>query len=492
MAFADELRVYLEMVDGSPSVHRRIDAGMLKQHLIERLKAAESRWAPPVIEDLYRTWEPEVAAFARYIERLPMRDAPVTSDDAARFARTALDVAIGHRLERPADMTLVEMLELERVARAYRAVSAGFEPYALEAGFTVLRGPTGPVALTSVARVFLRLRGKDAIRWILTLETLQSHGPDDRWRIAPALLRTASKGGIGRWLDMDGDERFQFAKLSLDRGYALGILVATSNGDEVTGYQIADELQDVVTAVLEPGPWHTVIRALLDDERAALLPGGILTTVATDATVAQARMFAHEARNKLVPARFFLDAAAASAAESARANIFDARRNVVQLLDFVDQLLVTGELVTEQFVDGSLREILHEAISHCEDAERIELDGAQAVDVRIRAPRSRLVLAIANVIRNGVQATAGRVRVQWSVGEQMVRLDVDDDGPGVPDGDLRRIFDDGFTTRPDGRGFGLAYARKTIEETLRGRIWCERSQLGGARFSIALPTEIAS
>lgn len=68
-----------------------------------------------------------------------------------------------------------------------------------------------------------------------------------------------------------------------------------------------------------------------------------------------------------------------------------------------------------------------------------------------------------------------------------MRIVVDDGGPGVPP-DLRaRVFDDGFTTRPGGSGFGLAFLRRVVERELHGRVSCSEADLGGARFTISIP-----
>ena len=50
-----------------------------------------------------------------------------------------------------------------------------------------------------------------------------------------------------------------------------------------------------------------------------------------------------------------------------------------------------------------------------------------------------------------------------------------------------QVFQEGFTTRSDGSGYGLAYVRRVVADALRGRVWCEASDLGGARFVIELP-----
>ena len=107
----------------------------------------------------------------------------------------------------------------------------------------------------------------------------------------------------------------------------------------------------------------------------------------------------------------------------------------------------------------------------------------------MRAPRAQLARAIANVLRNSLQATHETEAVRISIQQRApsVHVVVDDAGPGVPEGDRERVFQEGYTTRTDGSGYGLAYVNRVVVDGLRGRVWCEASDLGGARFVIELP-----
>jgi two-component system OmpR family sensor kinase len=73
-----------------------------------------------------------------------------------------------------------------------------------------------------------------------------------------------------------------------------------------------------------------------------------------------------------------------------------------------------------------------------------------------------------------------------------VRIDVDDDGPGIEAAERERIFDrfhrsdEARDRASGGAGLGLAIAR-SIVSTHGGSIWAEESPLGGARISFELP-----
>ncbi len=67
-----------------------------------------------------------------------------------------------------------------------------------------------------------------------------------------------------------------------------------------------------------------------------------------------------------------------------------------------------------------------------------------------------------------------------------VRVVVEDSGPGVPPPLRQRIFEPGFTTKPDGHGFGLATTYRIVENH-KGRIWVEDRPGGGGRFVFTWP-----
>ena len=65
-------------------------------------------------------------------------------------------------------------------------------------------------------------------------------------------------------------------------------------------------------------------------------------------------------------------------------------------------------------------------------------------------------------------------------------LDIDDNGPGIPDEVLPTIFDPYVTTKTDGTGLGLAIVKKVVVEH-GGSVSADQSPLGGARFRLRLP-----
>jgi two-component system sensor kinase FixL len=65
-----------------------------------------------------------------------------------------------------------------------------------------------------------------------------------------------------------------------------------------------------------------------------------------------------------------------------------------------------------------------------------------------------------------------------------VEVCVTDAGHGIPAGDLSRVFEPFYSSKPDGLGLGLSISR-SIVHAHRGRIWAENHATGASfRFSI--------
>jgi len=72
--------------------------------------------------------------------------------------------------------------------------------------------------------------------------------------------------------------------------------------------------------------------------------------------------------------------------------------------------------------------------------------------------------------------------------EVVVVVEVEDNGPGLPDGDPDRVFDPFFTTKEPGKGTGLGLAIcARLIEGMGGHIVASNRPQGGARFTVRLP-----
>lgn len=104
--------------------------------------------------------------------------------------------------------------------------------------------------------------------------------------------------------------------------------------------------------------------------------------------------------------------------------------------------------------------------------------------------RDRLSQVVFNLAMNAIDATAknGEIHLEAELDGSNLALRVRDDGRGVADADLDKLFQPYYTTKPQGTGLGLFVSRQIIEEM--GGTLTYRSQADqGAEFVIVLPKE---
>ncbi len=118
---------------------------------------------------------------------------------------------------------------------------------------------------------------------------------------------------------------------------------------------------------------------------------------------------------------------------------------------------------------------------------RIDLD--LSVDAPAMASPDGLTQVLVNLLNNARQAcsSGATVYVRTRVDNGSVLIDVDDEGPGIPEELSARVFEPFFTTKADGLGTGLGLSvSRQIVERFGGSIHHEPRRSGGSRFTITL------
>jgi PAS domain S-box-containing protein len=111
----------------------------------------------------------------------------------------------------------------------------------------------------------------------------------------------------------------------------------------------------------------------------------------------------------------------------------------------------------------------------------------------IEAYASELNQVWTNLIDNAIDAMQGEgtltLRTRWE--DPWVVVEVEDDGPGIPEPDQSLIFDPFFTTKPpgEGTGLGLNISRNLVVKKHRGEISVD-SRPGCTCFHVRLPTKL--
>ena len=112
----------------------------------------------------------------------------------------------------------------------------------------------------------------------------------------------------------------------------------------------------------------------------------------------------------------------------------------------------------------------------------------------IRSDHSKLRQVFQNIILNAMSAIEkdGEITVTSRAGQDGITITVADNGPGIPQENLEKIFDPLFTTKPDGSGLGLSVCLDILQK-LGGSISVKSEPgAGGATFIVELPFQFRS
>jgi two-component system nitrogen regulation sensor histidine kinase GlnL len=294
----------------------------------------------------------------------------------------------------------------------------------------------------------------------------------------------------GEWLEALEQVRASSSPLAR-RGMSLFLL----SGQEI-------HLDLIVTPVADDGDLELLVE-LQPVDRMLRISREESLVYAHETTRAVIRGLAHEIKNPLGGIR---GAAQLLSRELPDEELSEYTRVIIReadrLRDLVDRLLGPRKQLDLHPLN------IHEVLEHVRNLTIAESDNRATV-IRDYDPslpefpgdRAQLVQAVLNIMRNALQAADNpdhctiilrtRSQRQFTIGAQLHRLvcriDLVDNGPGIPTEMLHSIFAPMVTGRADGSGLGLSIAQSIVNRH-GGLLECE-NEPGQTRFTIYLPME---
>jgi signal transduction histidine kinase len=167
-----------------------------------------------------------------------------------------------------------------------------------------------------------------------------------------------------------------------------------------------------------------------------------------------------------------------------------------ELDDLVDELLryirmeTSEPLLGHEDVDmlSLARELIEEqSLIHPDRKFEIGPRLAQG-DAELVADRASVKRALGNMLSNAARLSRRRVLIDLERSPEGWCIDIDDDGPGIPEADRARVFDPFVRLEQSGRGAGLGLALvRRIVSNYGGTVEAQESSLGGCRIRSTWP-----
>ncbi len=210
--------------------------------------------------------------------------------------------------------------------------------------------------------------------------------------------------------------------------------------------------------------------------------------------------FAHEIKNALLPAegsltmirrmknRDEIDSQKLSRfGENASQSVKKAIEITKLISEFtkLDSIKKTEDVILRETVEAVL-----EAYKNKIDEQNVKIDIQIDDQTCVRANRNQLEMVFANLLLNSLNALTGNVSgcilISCKSGTEFSTIVFSDNGSGIPEENLNRIFDAFYSTKPDtGIGLGLSMTKRIIE-LYDGTIAVESKMGKGTTFEINL------
>jgi signal transduction histidine kinase len=173
--------------------------------------------------------------------------------------------------------------------------------------------------------------------------------------------------------------------------------------------------------------------------------------------------------------------------------IVSLKSEVEQLSKVVSEFMTIGkpsELHKNKCILSDIVNQIRVLIKQQLTSKNISFECLGDISMGIYADPEQLKLVFLNLFVNAVAAVPQDGKIWFHAGRdsagKTAMLSICDNGQGIREEDLEKIFEPYFTRRPDGTGLGLSLVKRIIEEH-DGTIRSENRPEGGARFQIILP-----
>jgi two-component system sensor histidine kinase HupT/HoxJ len=127
--------------------------------------------------------------------------------------------------------------------------------------------------------------------------------------------------------------------------------------------------------------------------------------------------------------------------------------------------------------------------------EKLEISYELLESCVVRGRQGQVHQILINLIQNAIDVMEGQKQKLLTISsdkdEKDVWIRIHDNGPGIAEGDMNKLFDPFYTTKEVGKGTGLGlYISYGLARDMGGHLSAENSADGGATFTLKLPLRV--
>lgn len=203
------------------------------------------------------------------------------------------------------------------------------------------------------------------------------------------------------------------------------------------------------------------------------------------------RMLAHEIRNPLNNIILSIDQLMPVERDEMEKSFMDIiQRNSLRINNIITELLNLAKPSELTLVEHSLQEIVDESLVRTNDRIRLQNIHVKKVyppePILIQADKEKLVIAFTNIIINAIESmhTNGLLTISVSVSDDGYEVCIKDNGKGIAQEHLPRLFEPFFTMKKNGMGLGLTVSY-TILQSHNAKIRAQSRENEGTEFHIS-------
>lgn len=210
-----------------------------------------------------------------------------------------------------------------------------------------------------------------------------------------------------------------------------------------------------------------------------------------------ARVIAHEIKNPLTNihlsiAELRMILSDKDSKENPEDFISIIERNGKRINILIEDLLNATRFDTINIGDLYIHDLLNETFLNVQDRAKlkeISIEKDIQENILIKGDKEKLMIALLNILVNAIEAvdkTTGKLKIGTNVNGDDVNLIISDNGKGIPQQDINKLFEPFFTSKQGGTGLGLT-ATHTIISKHDGAIKVMSEINKGTSFIITLP-----